>query len=135
MMGGTAVEGTDFTFSTTTLNFPSGSTASQTLNIPIIDNSTDDSSVFFVLELTNPVDANLGNAVLPVYILDDDNAVPQTDDSVLDMNYLTSYTVDPSGTAEILKFDPTSQRLYVVNDTKIEILDFSDPTATSSIGQ
>ena len=134
MMGGTAVEGTDFTFSSTTLNFPSGSTASQTLNIPIIDNATDDSSVFFVLELTNPIDANLGNAVLPVYILDDDNDVPVTDDTVLNMNYLTSYTVDPVGTAEILKFDPTSQRLYVVNDTKIEILDFSDPNTTTSIG-
>ena len=134
MMGGNAVEGTHFTISTTTLNFPSGTTAPQILNIPIIDNATDDSSVFFVLELTNPVGANLGNAVLPIYILDDDNAVPQADESVLDMNYLTSYTVDPSGTAEILKFDATTQRLYVVNDTKIEILDFSDPLATSSIG-
>lgn len=134
LMGGTAVEGTDFTFTTTTLNFPAGSTASQTLNIPIIDNSTDDSSVFFVLELSNPVDANLGNAVLPVYILDDDNNVPLTDDTVLNMTYLDSYTVDPDGTAEILKFDPSSKRLYVVNDTRVEILDFSDPTATTSIG-
>ncbi len=133
MMGGTATEGSDFTFSTTTLTFASGSTAAQTINIPIIDNATDDSSVFFVLELTNPVDANLGNSVIPVYILDDDNEVPATDDTVLDINYLTSYTVDQSGTAEIVKFDAATQRLYVVNDTKIEIIDLSDPTVPSTI--
>ncbi|MBS3737440.1 MAG: choice-of-anchor I family protein [Psychroflexus sp.] len=133
MMGGSATEGTDFTFSTTTLTFPSGSTAAQTVSIPIIDNSTDDPSVFFALELSNPVDATLGNALLPVFILDDDNDVPVTDDTVLDMTYLSSYTVDASGTAEISKFDPNTQRLYVVNDTKIEIIDLSDPTTPSTI--
>ncbi|TKS57022.1 choice-of-anchor I family protein [Mesohalobacter halotolerans] len=133
MMGGSATEGNDFTFSTTTLTFPSGSTAAQTVSIPIIDNSTDDPSVFFALELSNPVDATLGNALLPVFILDDDNDVPVTDDTVLDMTYLTSYTVDASGTAEISKFDPNTQRLYVVNDTKIEIIDLSDPTTPSTI--
>jgi hypothetical protein len=133
MMGGSATEGTDFTFSTTTLTFPSGSTAPQSVSIPIIDNSTDDPSVFFALELSNPVDATLGNALLPVFILDDDNDVPVTDDTVLDMTYLTSYTVDASGTAEISKFDPNTQRLYVVNDTKIEIIDLSDPTTPSTI--
>ncbi len=133
MMGGSAIESTHFTFSTTTLTFPSGSTVAQTVTIPVIDNNTDDPSVFFALELSNPVDATLGNALLPVYILDDDNNVPQTDDTVLDMTYLTSYTVDANGTAEISKFDPNSQRLYVVNDTKIEIIDLSDPTAPSTI--
>ncbi len=133
MMGGSAINGTHFNFSTTTLNFPSGSTASQTVTIPVIDNSTDDSSVFFALELSNPVDASLGNALLPVYILDDDNDVPVTDDTVLDMNYLTSYTVDANGTAEISKFDTNTQRLYVVNDTKIEIIDLSDPTTPLTI--
>ena len=134
MMGGSAIEGTHFTYTTTTLNFPSGSADAQTLSIPIIDNNTDDSSVFFVLELQNPVNASLGNSILPIYILDDDNQVPQTDDSVLDMNYLTSYTVDENGTAEISKFDPNTQRLYVVNDTKIEIIDLSNPASPSTIG-
>ncbi|RRO25306.1 choice-of-anchor I family protein [Flavobacteriaceae bacterium 14752] len=133
MMGGSAIDGTHFSFTTTTLNFPSGSTAAQTVTIPIIDNNTDDSSVFFALELSNPVNATLGNSVLPVYILDDDNDVPVTDDTVLDMNYLTSYTVDSNGTAEISKFDPNTQRLYVVNDDKIEIIDLSDPTTPSTI--
>jgi predicted RecA/RadA family phage recombinase len=133
MMGGTALDGTHFTFSTSTLNFTSGSTVAQSVTIPIIDNNTDDSSVFFVLELSNPVNATLGNSVLPVYILDDDNDVPQADETVLDINYLNSYTVDPNGTAEISKFDPTTQRLFVVNDTKIEIIDLSVPTAPSTI--
>ena len=50
--GGTAAEGADFTYAATqTVTFPSGSSAPQALNIPIINNTDDGSDVFFVLEL------------------------------------------------------------------------------------
>jgi len=132
--GGNAVEGTDFVFAPTVVTFNAGSDVDQTVNIPITDNSTDDSDKFFVLQLSSPTNAGIGNDLLAVYILDDDNVVPQTDDSVLDMNYLTSYTVDAGGTAEITKFDPASQRLFVVNNTQIEIIDLSNPASPMNIG-
>ena len=132
--GGTAVEVTDFVFAPSVVSFNAGSDADQTVNIPVTDNSTDDSDKFFVLQLSSPTNAGIGNDLLAVYILDDDNVVPQTDDTVLDMNYLTSYTVDANGTAEISKFDPVSQQLYVVNDTQIEIIDLSNPASPVNVG-
>ncbi|MAT89143.1 MAG: hypothetical protein CMC35_00505 [Flavobacteriaceae bacterium] len=129
LMGGTAAEGTDFTFAATeTLNFPTGSSADQTLSIPIIDNSDDGSDLFFVLQLENEQNVNLGGQdIFSVYILDDDTVVPAGDDSELDVTYRNSYTVDAAGTAEITAYDPATQRLFVTNGDKIEVLDFSDP--------
>ncbi|WP_138432959.1 choice-of-anchor I family protein [Winogradskyella algicola] len=138
MAGGTATEGTDFNLSAPqTLTFPMGITDDQTVTIPIIDNTDDGSDLYFVLGLQNPTDASLGSeSLFSVYILDDDTVVPAEDTTALDANYLASYTVDPTGTAEITAYDPASQRLFVTNDSSIEVLDFSDPsniTAISSI--
>ena len=62
-----------------------------------------------------------------VYILDNDTVVPETDASVLDVNYLASYLVDADGTAEITAYDASTQRLYITNSASIEVVDFSDP--------
>lgn len=135
MTGGTAVEGADFTLaSAQTLTFLSGSTNSQTITIPILDNSEDGSDLYFMVNLQNPVGVSIGSeSEFSVYILDDDTIVPTENTSVLDANYLTSYLVDASGTAEITAYDPTSQRLFVTNSSGIEVLDFSDPSNISPI--
>lgn len=135
MTGGTALEGSDFTYPTTqTLTFLSGSTDDQTLDIPIIDNMDDGSDLYFMVNLQNAVNATVGSEMMfSIYILDDDTVVPTENTSVLDANYLTSYVVDASGTAEITAYDSASQRLFVTNDSSIEILDFSDPSNITSI--
>ncbi|GHC62629.1 choice-of-anchor I family protein [Ulvibacter litoralis] len=135
LSGGTAVEGTHFTLAATeTLTFSAGSATSQTINIPIINNTDDESDLFFVLGLGNGTDIEIGGKdMFSVYILDDDTVVPAGDASVLDANYLTSYLVDPSGTAEITAYDSATQRLYVTNATSIEVLDFSDPNNITSL--
>ena len=126
---GTAVEGTDFIFaSTQTITFPAGSTDSQSVLIPILNNTEDNADVFFVLQLENESDVQIGaQDVFSVYILDDDTVIPAGDSSVLDMNFLASYLVDASGTAEITAYDPITQRLFVTNSESIEVLDFSRP--------
>ncbi len=133
--GGSAVEGSDFTYPTTqTLTFPAGSSANQTLDIPIIDNGDDGFDVFFVVELQNAANATIGSEdTFSTYILDDDTVVPVANPSVLSASYLTSYLVDASGTAEITAYDADSQRLFVTNSSSIEVLDFSDPSNISSI--
>ncbi|NCT17516.1 MAG: T9SS type A sorting domain-containing protein [Flavobacteriia bacterium] len=135
LIGGTAVEGTDFTFATSeTLTFTAGSTASQSVTIPIINNTNDGSDLFFVLTLTNESNVVIGATnIFSTYILDDDTVVPTANASELDVNYLASYLVDASGTAEITAHDPTTQRLFVTNDTSIEALDFSDPQNITSL--
>ncbi len=125
-MVGTASEGTHFTFANTTVTFTDGSTTSQTVNIPIIDNATDDSDLYFVLQLSNPSNASIGNSRSSIYILDDDTAVPAGNSVPVDANYLTSYLVDANGTAEIGAYDPVNQLLFVTNDDRVEVLDFSD---------
>ncbi|MDB2384980.1 choice-of-anchor I family protein [Polaribacter sp.] len=133
--GGSAVEGTDFTYSTTqTVMFTTGSTDSQTITIPIIDNADDNSDVFFVVKLENASGVTIGDTeMFSVYILDDDTVVPAENSDILNANYLTSYLVDADGTAEITAYDATTQRLFVTNSTSIEVLDFSDPSNISSI--
>jgi hypothetical protein len=133
--GGTAAEGTDFTFSAAeTLTFSVGSITSQTITIPILNNTADGSDIFFVLALENETEVQIGGKdIFSVYILDDDTDVPAADASVLDANFLTSYLVDASGTAEITAYDPATQRLFVTNSSSIEVLDFSDPSTITSL--
>ncbi|MFT7073282.1 MAG: hypothetical protein ACJAX3_002275 [Patiriisocius sp.] len=126
---GTAVEGQDFNYATTnTVIFPANDGTEKTFPIPIIDNMNDNSDVFFVVQLSNPVNVEIGtNDLFSVYILDDDTVIPAGDATQLDVNYLNSYLVDGDGTAEIVAYDPENQQLFVVNAAIINVLDFSDP--------
>ncbi len=135
LAGGTAVEGADFTFATNeTLTFTAGSTSSQSVTIPIINNTDNASDLFFVLSLTNESGLVIGTTdIFSVYILDDDTVVPAGDATELDANYLASYLVDAGGTAEITAYDPISQRLFVTTVGAIKVLDFSDPENITSL--
>ncbi len=130
MDGGTGAANSDFTYAATpTVMFPAGSDSPQTLVIPILDNNEDGSDVFFVLGLGNVSNGETGiQDTYVVYILDDDTVVPAEDTTQLNASYLPSYLVSDGGTAEISAFDPLTETLFVVNDTAIEVLDFSDPT-------
>ncbi|GAB5400085.1 MAG: hypothetical protein Aureis2KO_16700 [Aureisphaera sp.] len=132
--GGTAVNGSNFNYvSTETLTFPIAQSGPQTITIPITNNSDDEGDTFFVLQLQNEDNVTLGaNDTIGIYILDDDTAVPAGDDSQLDVTYLTSYLVDGDGTAEIAAYDADSQQILVTNATKLEFIDFSDPSNMST---
>lgn len=125
---GTAIEGVHFTYSNIgVLTFPMGSTDAQELSVSIINNNTDGSDLFFVLELENAINIEIGSSNLfSAYILDDDTIVPSGDATQLDINYLTSYLVEQDGTAEISAYDPETQQVFVTNGDKLEVLDFSD---------
>lgn len=134
LAGGTAVEGVDFSFLfAETLNFQAGSTDSQSFIIPILNDSEDNSDVFFLLQLENETDLDIaGDNIFAVYILDDDTVVPSGDNTELDINFLNSYLVDANGTAEISAYDPATQQIIVTNGDKIEFIDFSDPSNIST---
>jgi len=133
-MGSTAVEGTDFTLSTQTVVFAMGSAGNSVLNIPIIDNTVDNSDIFFALELENGNGVDIGDEDLTsVYILDDDTQVPAGDATTVDANFLLSYLVDANGTAEIGAHDPDNQYLFVTNGDVVEVLDFSDVNNITSV--
>ncbi|MGC1473141.1 MAG: choice-of-anchor I family protein [Psychroserpens sp.] len=131
----TATEGVDFSFTNQTFTILANDPNPIVITIPITDDTTAESDELFLLELSNPINATLGNdSITSVYILDNDTSAPVASNA-LDINYLTSYLVDGSGSAEISAHDPASQRLFVLNSTgaAIEVLDFSNLNAINTI--
>lgn len=131
---GTATNGTEYTYTNQTLTFPANTT-SQTISIPLTNNAAANGDKYFVLKLSNATGATLnGVTQSTVYILDNQTNAP-TASNALNVNFLTNYVVDPTGSAEIVAHDPVSQRLFVMNSTvsKVEILDFSNPSAITSV--
>ncbi|UXX79031.1 choice-of-anchor I family protein [Reichenbachiella carrageenanivorans] len=119
---------------TKTLTFPANSTASQTFTVDLTA-SANNNDYFFVLQLGNAAHADLGSLTeTVVYVLNEDIAAP-TASSELIIAHATSYLVDEDGSAEIVAFDKDTERLFVLNSTatKVEILDFSNPRAITSI--
>jgi hypothetical protein len=135
LQGGSASVGDDFDFTNQSVTILAGETTAN-FTVAIIDNSQDSEDVFFVIELTNLSNALIGdNQLFAVYILDDDNEAPVVSPNILDISLISSYLVDENGTAEISAFDAISQRLFVVNNSFVEFLDFSDPNNLLTLGQ
>lgn len=129
-----AIEGEDFLFESTTLEFPAFSNEIS-FEVPVIDNMDEDGDRLFILNLSNPVNCSLGgDTEFVVYILDDEESAP-VGTAELEIELANSYLVDAEGSAEIVAFNKPQKRLYVLNSemTSIEILDFNDPRNIESI--
>jgi hypothetical protein len=128
----------DFTYTTQTLNFTSGSSTTQTITIPVVDDAIHEQhSEYFILSLENPVGLTLGsNVFTTVYIKDNDNIARIPNNSIT-LDYVGSF--DPSGvsnsTCEIVVHDPASQRLFTISavSKKLDIIDFSNPSNLSLV--
>jgi hypothetical protein len=128
----------DFTLATQTLNFTGSSSLTQTITIPIIDDTeAEQQAEYFVLSLENPVGLTInGNTLATIYIIDNDNEAPVPSQQI-ELNYIVSF--DPSGdnssTCEIVAHDPTTQRLFTTSAIAgfLDIIDFSDPTNLTTI--
>ena len=128
----------DFTLTTQTLNFNSSSALTQTLNIPIVDDTLEEQQAeYFVVSLENPVGLTLtGNTMATIYIIDNDRLAPVASEEI-ELNYIGSF--DPSGsnssTCEIVVHDAASQRLFTTSAVAgfLDIINFADPTAPSVV--
>ncbi len=128
----------DFTLTTQTLNFTSASPLSQTITIPIInDTDLEQQAEYFILSLENPVGTTItGNSTATIYIVDNDTVAPIPSQQI-ELNFIGSF--DPSGsntsTCEIVVHDPVSQRLFTTSAIAgfLDIINFSNPTAPTVI--
>jgi len=128
----------DFTLATQTLNFTTSSALTQTITIPIIDDTIEEQQAeYFVLSLENPVGVAItGTPHATVYIIDNDRTAPVPSNQI-ELNYIGSF--DPSGTnnstCEIVVHDSATQRLFTTSAVAgfLDIIDFSDPTMPSVI--
>jgi hypothetical protein len=124
----------DFTLATQTLNFTSSSSLTQTITIPINDDTINEQQAeYFVLSLENPVGLTVtGTSTATIYIIDNDRLAP-TPSNQIELNYIGSF--DPSGsnssTCEIVVHDPISQRLFTTSAVAgfLDIINFSNPSA------
>jgi hypothetical protein len=131
-------DASDFTYTTQTLTFTGSSSLTQTINIPIIDDSAEEQhSEYFVLSLENANGiAITGETLATIYIKDNDRLAPVPNQD-LQLTYVTSF--DPSGsnssTCEIVVHDPASQRLFTTSAVAgyLDVVDFSNPEAPSVI--
>jgi hypothetical protein len=128
----------DFTLATQTLNFTATSATTQTITIPIIDDTlAEQHAEYFVVSLENPLGMTItGNPSATIYIVDNDTPaiVPSQE---IQLDYIGSF--DPSGsntsTCEIVVHDPATQRLFATSATAgfLDIINFSNPTAPTVI--
>lgn len=128
----------DFTLATQTLNFTGSSALTQTITIPVIDDTAEEQQAeYFVLSLENAVGTTItGTTTSTIYIIDNDRLAPVPSNQI-QLNYIGSF--DPSGastsTCEIVVHDPASQRLFTTSAIAgfLDIIDFSDPTAPTVV--
>lgn len=123
----------DFTLATQTLNFTGSSSLTQTITIPIIDDTNvEQQAEYFVLSLENPVGLTItGNPSATIYIIDNDNVAPVPSHQI-ELNYVRSFdpSANNSSTCEIVVHDPASQRLFTTSAVAgfLDIINFTDPT-------
>ncbi|RXR19374.1 T9SS type A sorting domain-containing protein [Flavobacterium amnicola] len=128
----------DFTLTTQTLNFTSGSATTQTIAIPIIDDILKEQHAeYLVVSLENPSGLTIsGNTMATIYIKDNETTAPIPNNGI-QLDYVGSF--DPSGastsTCEIVVHDPASQRLFTISAVakKLDIINFANPTSLSVI--
>ncbi|GLR18270.1 choice-of-anchor I family protein [Portibacter lacus] len=128
---------TDYVFADTVITFLPEGDLIQTISITLNDNSLEEMDKMIVLSLSDAENCLLGgNTDFVGYILDDEESAP-VGANTLGMEYVGSYLVDVEGTAEIVAYDSSSQRLFVLNSeaVKVEVLDFSDPLNITEIAE
>ena len=81
LSGGTATPGSDFTFTTATVTFPAGTSASQTVDVPVADDAEAEGDETVQLALQNPSAGAVLAAptAFTLTILDDDGPAPGGD--------------------------------------------------------
>ncbi|MBU3658480.1 MAG: T9SS type A sorting domain-containing protein [Flavobacteriales bacterium] len=126
------VENSDFTW-TSTLTIPASSNGIFNLPITILDDALAEKAERIVVKILSGTNASIHvtNNYQIIFIKDNDYQAP-TPTNELNFEFLTSFSNGVSGTnsAEIVAFDPTTDRLYIANSigTKLDIVNFANPS-------
>ena len=133
----TATETSDFTW-TSTLSIPAATNGVFNLPLTIIDDNNSERAETIIVKIVSGTNASISstNYYQIIYVKDNDYVAP-TPENDLQLSLLTSYSNGTSGSnsAEIVAFDPSTDRLYIANSigAKLDIVDFSDPSAPTPV--
>lgn len=132
---GTA-SGSDITLLTSQLTFTPSGPDTMYARVKVTNDAIPEEVEYFALRLSNVTNGNLSSQNQTVlYVKDDDYKAPVARKNV-ELDFLGRYTMPASGSsAEIIAYDSTSDRLFVVNSLKtvLQILDFSNPASMTKI--
>ena len=135
----TALSGTDYSTSSSTVTFPANSLSNDSLpfTITINDDASAENTEYIIFNLSAGTNANPGtNTQYILYINDNDTPIP-AGSSELNLTLLGSFSNGPAGTnsAEIVAFDSLSKRLFIANSVgaKLDIVDFTNPSAPTLV--
>lgn len=126
----------DMQLLTPVVTFTPTSADTQYISIKIKNDAMKEVSEYFGIELNTPVNATIGaTKKATIYIKDNDYTAPVGKKNI-ELQHLGSYAINIAGSsAEIVSYDSSSNRLFVVNSlkNKMHILDFSNPASLSEI--
>ncbi|MNJ83217.1 hypothetical protein D3C87_06330 [compost metagenome] len=125
-----ATEGVDFTLAEDTVTIPASFAGTQNVALTILDDILAERTEKVILKVRSLYNANIGtNSFQIIYIKDNDYQAPAPNNE-LKLNLLSSFSNGAEGTnsAEIVAFDPTTDKLYIANSigAKIDIVDLSN---------
>lgn len=127
-----ATETADFTLAEDTIVIPANFSGIQNVGLTILDDALAERTEKVILKMTSLENATVGtNSFQVVYIKDNDYQTP-TPNNELKLNLLSSFSNGAEGanSAEIVAFDPTTDKLYIANSVgaKMDIVDLSNPS-------
>jgi hypothetical protein len=127
-----ATETADFTLAEDTIVIPANFSGVQNVALTILDDALAERTEKVILKMASLENATIGtNSFQIIYIKDNDYQSP-TPNNELKLNLLTSFSNGAEGTnsAEIVAFDPTTDKLYIANSVgaKMDIVDLSNPS-------
>jgi hypothetical protein len=132
-----ATDNVDYTW-TNTLTIPANTNGVTNLPITIVDDILAEKAERIIVKISGGTNAFVSatDNYQIIFIKDNDYVAPVATNE-LNLNLLTSYSNGVSGTnsAEIVAFDPTVDRLYIVNSIagKLDIVNFANPAAPVAI--
>jgi len=128
-----ATQGADFSWTTDTLTIPASSNGTFPFTIQLTDDLLSERTERIIVKLVGSVNATIAAANFQIIYLTDNDYQSPVANNELQMSLLTSFSNGPEGpnSAEIVAYDSTTQRLYIVNSlgAKLDIVNFSNPSS------
>lgn len=128
-----ATETADFTLAEDTIVIPASFNGIQNAGLTIVDDAIAERTEKVILKMRSLENAVIGtNSFQIIYIKDNDYQNPAPNNE-LKLNLLSSFSNGTEGTnsAEIVAFDPTTDKLYIANSVgaKVDIVNLANPAA------
>ena len=137
---GAGISTADYTLSSTTITIAAGATTGTATLTVLNDTELEGSEILTVALRAPSADITIGSVPRQdIFIFDNDfPAAPAASTTDIKLTFVSSFLnvgANPGNSAEISAYDPASKRLFIANSLakKLNIVDFSNPTAMSNV--